>query len=196
LPGDAPPKSPPLGGVVIPPLLIPEEVFAHHGTVGPDGAFESRLLGMRARIPGGFVPASVGDRGDLELAVKRASPSFALAGFQFVMSSATIELETKYLRATMKGLKENEAFRGIPRRYMGKRATRVGQATADTYEWYFPRGGLRMAFAAACRGKATVAVVSVWIDEDGRAAVDDFARSIAMPADDAQVCAYLSQVVD
>jgi hypothetical protein len=195
LPGAKPAPSQPLGAVVIPPLVVPEEVFAHHGEV-TGGFFESHLLGMRAIVPPSFEAAGLDARSGFEILVKRTTPSFALAGFQFVMSAATKNTELEYLRAFMNGLKKLASFARIPREYLGQRTALVGTRTADVYAWGFPRGGLRVAFAPACRAKATVAVVSLWIDEDGHEAVDAFRTSIVLPADDAQVCAYLAQVVD
>jgi hypothetical protein len=190
--GEPPPAEPPFGDVTIPPLLVPEEVFGHRGKV-EGGGWASSALGMSLPLPPGF---RADPQGPLELLVRHPKTG-SLAGFSVLMQSAGARLEKAYVKDVIRGLRASDSLARQALSYEGTSSMAVGGATARAYTWQASRGArVRIAFAPACDGKATVVLILVWAGRRGWIPLGDWLGGFALPARDSPACTYLRQVVD
>jgi hypothetical protein len=191
LPGARPPDAPPLGPVTIPPLVVPEDAFAH------DGRYEGRRwrspsLGMTISVPDGFEPAD--NVGSFE-ALMRHETTGSVAGFDVLMDRPGERLERAYLRTAMRGLRKNKGFHWQQLQYVGEDRLAVDDTAAHTYEWRVYGGHVLIGFVPACEGRATVVLFLVWPEQAGRA-VNRWLDVFHLPDDDSPACTYLERARD
>jgi len=193
LPADRPPDIPPVGAVKIPPLIVPEEEFAHRG--GYDGGvWRSRPLGITFPLPDEFEPAA--EAGSFEV-VMRHRPSDSIAAFTVLMQADDLGLEHLVVRDMLRSLRAGPGFKQETLEYKGDFALAVGAAAAHTYEWHPTYGGhVQVGFVRACGGHATVVLLLLWGRAQAGGAMNRWLDALPLPSSNSPACRYLSHALD
>jgi hypothetical protein len=189
---DAPANEPPLGAVTIPPLVVPEETFLHKGSYAED-TWSSAPLGMQLHLPRGFRPDDVGEGPEAQM----THTSGAVAAFQVFLLTRTERLERFYLRHAVGEARELLRKRGVQLDYWAEGLLAVSGTVADAFTWRTSKGGfLRVAFAPACGGKATVVVLNLWGGGAGEEAIEAWLGRFRPPARSSAACRYAETATD
>jgi hypothetical protein len=169
LPEVAPAPRPPVGRIVIPEPPPPLENRADLRGVVRAGVYTSSALSIRAEVPQGFFYAT--DRPSLQLLVGRKEPSLVTGAFAFAADPLDDNGEEFLHRAAVEGFVANIAGKPRPRS-VSKNAlhTPLGKGTEQT--WSVEGLVFRTVVVPMCERLGSYIFTLVWIDEDGRRALD------------------------